>query len=76
MQFSCTYTIEFYLLPEYLERIKFFLVAYFMVKRHADIHAVNILFKIKQVDFELITRTINSRTFADIGNAGHIAQLR
>ena len=76
MHFSRTYAIQFYLLLEQLERLKFYFVTYLMVKRHADIHAVNILVKVKQVDFELIAHTINSRPLADIGNAGHVPQLR
>ena len=46
-----------------------------MVKRHADIHAVDVFFKIKQVNFELITHTVDSRAFADIRNALNITQL-
>ena len=46
-----------------------------MMKHYAHIVSVYVLVKIKQVHFKLLVHPVNSWPFANIGNAGQLAQL-
>ena len=75
MQFQCAHAIDFYLLFQQLDGVVFFLVAYFMMKRDAYIHAIDVFGKVEQVNFQLVTYAIDRRTFADVGDTSDLTEL-
>ena len=65
---SCCFAVELYLLFERLQALEFYLAAYFMMKRDADVLVVEVTGKIEYVDFEPDLGAIHRGARADIGD--------